>query len=133
MPHPVDRVVDRGVLRDVGVGGGDIRLGLVVVIVADEVLHRVLREEALELAVELGSERLVVDDDERGLLDTRDHVREREGLAGAGHAQEHLVGEPLLDAVGQPVDRLRLVPRRLKVRHEFERPHADSLPQKNPA
>ena len=34
VPQPLDLVVDRGVLLDVGVGLGDVRLGLVVVVVA---------------------------------------------------------------------------------------------------
>jgi hypothetical protein len=47
--HAVDLVVDRGVLLDVGVAAGDVGLGLVVVVVADEVLDRVLGEEVPEL------------------------------------------------------------------------------------
>ena len=46
---------------------GQVRLGLVVVEVADEVLDRVVREELAELGVELGGERLVVGEDERRL------------------------------------------------------------------
>jgi hypothetical protein len=45
-------------LRDVG-------LGLVVVVVADEVLDRVVREELAELAVELRRQRLVGREHER--------------------------------------------------------------------
>ena len=56
----VDVLVDRGVLLDVDVPLRDVRLGLVVVVVADEVADGVVREEALELLVELGGERLVV-------------------------------------------------------------------------
>ena len=41
--QPVDLVVDRAVLLDVGVARRDVRLGLVVVVVADEVLDPVLR------------------------------------------------------------------------------------------
>ncbi len=48
--QPVDLVVDRRVLLDVGVGRGEVRLGLVVVVVGDEVLDPVLREELSELA-----------------------------------------------------------------------------------
>ena len=44
--QPVDLVVDRGFLLDVGVGLRDVGLGLVVVVVGDEVLDGVLREEA---------------------------------------------------------------------------------------
>ena len=43
--QPVDVVVDRGVLLDVEIGLRDVRLGLVVVVVGDEVLDGVVREE----------------------------------------------------------------------------------------
>ena len=57
--HPVDLFVDLGFLLDIGVGPGDIGLGLVVVVVADEVFDGVVGEEALEFAVKLRGERLV--------------------------------------------------------------------------
>ena len=66
--HAVDLVVDERVLLDVRVRRGDVRLGLVVVVVADEVLDGVVGEELLELAVELRRQRLVVRDDQRGPL-----------------------------------------------------------------
>jgi hypothetical protein len=43
-PHAVDLVVDGGLLLDVRVGGRHVGLGLVVVVVGDEVLDRVGRE-----------------------------------------------------------------------------------------
>ena len=55
----VDLLVDVRVLGDVGVGARDVGLGLVVVVVRDEVLDGVLREELAELGVELRGERLV--------------------------------------------------------------------------
>src|SRR3954466_6552901 len=58
VPHPVDGVVDDRVLLDVRVARGDVRLGLVVVVVADEILDGVVGEQIPELAVELGGERL---------------------------------------------------------------------------
>ena len=66
-PQPVDVLVDRRVLLDVRVGRRDVRFRLVVVVVRDEVLDRVVREEALDLPVELRRERLVVAHDERRL------------------------------------------------------------------
>ena len=53
-------VVDAQVLLDVGVGHGQVGLGLVVVVVGDKILHGVVREEGLELPVELGGKGLVV-------------------------------------------------------------------------
>ena len=42
MPQPLHVVVDRAVLLDVGIGLRDIRLGLVVVVIGDEVFDGVV-------------------------------------------------------------------------------------------
>ena len=78
------------VLLDVDVALRDVRFGLVVVVVADEVVDGVVREEALELLVELGRERLVVREHQRRLAELGDDVGRGERLAGAGGAQQHL-------------------------------------------
>jgi hypothetical protein len=64
----VDLLVDERVLLDVGVARRDVRLRLIVVVVADEVLDGVVGEQLLELAVQLGRERLVGRQDQRGAL-----------------------------------------------------------------
>ena len=53
----------------------------------------VFGKEVAELGIELGSERLVMGEHERGAAGGRDHVCHRIGFAGAGHAQQRL--EPL--------------------------------------
>ena len=58
-------VVDDRVLVDVRVARRDVGLGLVVVVVADEVLDGVLGEELPHLAVELRREGLVGREDQR--------------------------------------------------------------------
>ena len=98
--QPVDLLVDRGVLLDVEVLGRDVRLGLVVVVVGDEVLDRVLGEELAELVAELGRERLVVRDHERRPLDLLDRERHRRRLARAGDAEQRLEAVAVLDALG---------------------------------
>ncbi|MBA7614318.1 hypothetical protein ES703_21582 [subsurface metagenome] len=50
----VDLLVDFNLLFDEGVGTREIGFGLVVIIIADEVLHGVFGEELLELGGELG-------------------------------------------------------------------------------
>ena len=92
-PKPRDVVVPGRVLLDVEVGLRDVRLGLEVVVVRDEVLDRVLGEELAELVAELRRERLVVRDDERGPLEAARSStpswpscpsRSRRGSSGSG-------------------------------------------------
>ncbi len=107
--QPVDVVVPRAVLLDVEVGLRDVRLGLVVVVVRDEVLDRVVREELPELVAELRRERLVVGDHERRPLDLLDDPGHRRGLAGAGRAEQGLVALAGLERARELGDRGRLV------------------------
>ena len=86
MAHFIDLVVDGRVFFDVGVGRGDIRLRLVVIVVGDEVFDRIVREHLLELGAELSREGLVVRQNERRTVRLGDDVRHREGLAGARDA-----------------------------------------------
>jgi hypothetical protein len=108
-PHLLDVLVDRAVLLDEGVRRGNVGLWLVVVVVADEVLHRVVREERLELAVQLRGQGLVRRHHQGRLLDALNHVGDGVGLAGAGHTQQGLFGHPRLEIGHQLLDRQRLV------------------------
>ena len=90
VPHLVDLLVARGVLLDVRVTARDVRLGLVVVVVRDEVLDRVVREELFELPVELRGEGLVVGEDQGRPAGVGDDLRHRDRLARAGHALQGL-------------------------------------------
>ena len=117
----VDLVVDVRFLLDIRVGRGDVRLRLVVVVVGDEVLDGVLREEIAELLRQLGRERLVGRDDERRLLDGLDGLGHGVRLAGAGDTEERLVAHALADAVREPIDSLRLVAARFEVGDDPER------------
>ncbi len=99
--HPVDLFVDLRLLLDVGVRARHVGLGLVVVVVGDEVLDRVVGEEALELAVKLRGQRLVGGEDDRGALRLLDDLGHGVGLAGAGGAEQDLVALAGRDALGQ--------------------------------
>jgi hypothetical protein len=113
LAETVDLLVDRGVLLDVEVDLRDVRLGLVVVVVADEVLHRVVREQRAELADELGGEGLVRADHQRRPLEPLDRVGHGERLAGAGDAEQRGVALAGRDAAHDLLDRGRLVALRL--------------------
>ena len=127
MPELVDVLVDEQILLDVGVRGGDVCLRLVVVVVADEVLDRVVREQALQLAVQLGCQSLVVTEHQRGLVRVRDEVRHRERLSGAGRTEQHLMRHALIEARTEARDGLRLVARGLEGCLELKPSHLPFL------
>ena len=135
--HAVDLLVDVGFLLDIGVGARDVGLGLVIVVVGDEILDRVVGEEAPELAIELRGQRLVGREDQRRALGRLDHLRHGEGLARAGDAEQHLVALVGAHALDQFLDRLRLVALRLEFGHDAKAPPALRLvrprrPVRNP-
>ena len=59
MAHPVDLFVDLAFLLDIRVRARNVSLGLVVIVIADEIFDGIVRKEALEFAVQLGGQGLV--------------------------------------------------------------------------
>ena len=118
--HAVDRLVYAAFLLDIGVGPRHIGLGLVIVVIADEIFDRIVRKEALELAIELRREDLVGREDQRRALQLLDHLRHGEGLARSGNAQQHLIALALPGGIDQLADRGRLVARGGIVADQFE-------------
>ena len=129
MAHAVDLLVDRAFLLDIGVGPRHIGLGLVVVVVGDEILHRVLGKEALHLAIELGGQGLVRRQDQGRALQMLDDMGHGEGLARAGDAQQDLVALLALEPGDELDDGLGLVARGLVVGDDLEG-HAPGRPRR---
>ena len=119
-PQPVDLLVDGGVLFNIGIRMGDIRLGLIIVVVGHEIFHRVVREKRPELRTELRSQRLVVCQHERRTVAVRDDVRHRKRLARAGHTEQHLLRQTVFDAPRQFFNGLRLVAGGLIIRNKLK-------------
>src|ERR1051326_1479542 len=126
MAQPVDLVVDRGVLLDIRVRLWDVGLGLVIVVIADEILDRVLGKEFPELRAKLRRQRLVVRDDERGTLDLLDDVPHRECLSRSRHPQQRLIAMSRVQSFYQPGDRLGLVALHGVFRRKLEFIHSRS-------
>ena len=97
--HAVDLLVARGVLLDVGIRARDVGLGLVVVVVADEILDSVAGEEPLELGAQLRRQRFVGAHHQRRPAQLLDHPAHDVGLAGPGDAHQHLLAEALVESL----------------------------------
>ena len=119
----LDLLVDGEVLLDVGAARWDVRLGLVIVVVADEVLDEVVRKELLELAVQLGGEGLVVAQDQRGPLTPLDDIGDGERLAGPRHPEQGLVRKARIQSFDELSDGFGLIAGGLEFTVEIERRH----------
>ena len=109
MPQHVDLFVDRRGLGDVGVRDRHIGLGLVVVVIGDEIFDRVVRKELAQLIAELGCQGLVVGQHQRRTAGALNHIGDRKGFTRARGTQERLIALTPLDTLHQGVDRRRLI------------------------
>ena len=105
----IDLVVDGEVFLDVSVGGRDVSLWLIVIIVGHEILYGIVREKGLELSVELCRKRLVVAQDEGRALQALDDVGHGEGLSRPRDAEERDIVHAFPEGFAELVDGLRLV------------------------
>ena len=122
-PHLIDFLVDGQVFLDVRISRRHVGFRLIIVVVADVVLHSVVREELLHLAVELSGKRLVVREDEGRAVDVTDDVGDGERLSAARNAQKRLSLNALSDAIRQLLNGFGLVSRRNIIRYELELIH----------
>ena len=111
MAQAVDLVVDEGVLFDIHILAGNVRLGLVVVVVGNEKFYRRIGEKGAHLGAELGGEGLVGLENEGGTVHAGDDVRHGEGLTRSGHAEQGLHAVAAGETFYQPVNGGRLITR----------------------
>lgn len=107
--HLVDLVVNLKVLFYIGIRRGEVSLGLVVIVIGDEVLDGVMRKEPFELGVQLSSEGLVMRQDEGGPLELRDDVGNGESLTRTSDAEKCGVLRAGFYGAGELSDSLGLV------------------------
>ena len=129
MPHLIDRVIDGCVLGNVRVALGNVGFRLVVIVVADEILHCVAGEELFELLIELTGQRFVMDQHQCGLLHLRDHIGHGEGLAGPGDTEQRLVLPASCNPGYQLIDGLALISAGLEGSFELKRRHGTTFSQ----
>ena len=98
-----------GILLYIGIGLRHISFRLIVIVVADEILNRVMGKKGFELAVKLRGEGFVGSDNKGWFLDSRYHIGNSKGLSGPRYANQNLVLEPLLQPLGKGIDCVVLI------------------------
>ena len=116
----IEFFVDGGFFFDVDVAGGNVGFGLIVIVVADEVLDGVRREIAFEFLIQLRGQRLVVRQHQGRAIGGLDHFGHGEGLARAGDSKQNLVLVTVAQAAQERFNSSGLVASRLIVDPEPE-------------
>ena len=81
MPQLIDLLIDGGILFNINIRLRYISLRLVIIIIADKVLHGIVWEKFLKLAAKLRSQNFIRSHDQRGSLETSDNVGHGKSLA----------------------------------------------------
>ena len=108
-PKLVNLVIGRRILCDISIGGRDICLRLVVIVIGDKIFHCVLRKEFLHLSVKLCCQCFIVRKYQSWLIKLCDDVRHGERLTGTCDTQQSLELVAFLEAPDQFFDCLGLV------------------------
>ncbi len=119
--HLLNVFVHRRIFLDEGIRARHIGFWLVVIVVGDEILNGVFREELFHLAVKLRRQGFVGRQHHRRALEIRNHVGNGKGFTRAGNPEQRLVRQPILQPLFQTTDRFRLIARRTESRIQFER------------
>ena len=112
--HLLDMLVDVRVFLDEQIFRRYVGLGLVIVVIRDEILDGVFRKEFAHFRVKLGGECFVGRHDQRRDAEARNDMRHGVGLARSGDAQQCLVDQPVAHPCRQLVNGLGLIAGRRK-------------------
>ena len=114
-PELVQLVIDGGFFFYINVAGRDVGLGLIVVIIRNEILNCIVRKELLKFMIELRSQSFVVRQDQRRAIELLNHLSHSVGLARTSYSEQHLVLLAGINAMGELVYGACLVAFRLVV------------------
>ena len=120
MPHLIDGVIDRRILLDISVGSRNIGLGLVIIVVGDEILNRIVGKQLAKFAEQLRRQGLVRGHDQGRPLHPGHNLGHGKGLARPGDAEQDLFAHPGLDIRRQTLNGRRLITGRSEVRNNFK-------------
>ena len=121
MAKPLHVVVDVGILFDIRIGLRYVGFRLVVVVIRNEIAHRIVWHEFTELGAQLRRQRFIRFNDQRRALQTFNKPCCGGGFASSGGAHEHYIVLTVFNAFRKLFNRLGLVAARLIWRFDHKR------------
>ncbi len=119
-PQTVYFVVYGEVFFYIGVACREVCFGLVIVVIRHIILHGIVGEEAPHLLIQLGSEGLVVAENQCRAVRIGYNIGDGEGLSRPGNAEQNLRLVAFLKSFGELPYRLRLIASGLEFGCQFE-------------
>ena len=92
---------------------------MIVVIIGDEILHRIVGEKFSKLPIQLRRQGFVGRHDDRRPLNSFDNLSDRKGLTRPRNSEQSLVTKTILKASNNAINSMRLVPCRRKPAFDF--------------
>ena len=120
MSELLDLIIDCTVLFDIGIGIRDIGLRLIIVVVRDEVFHRIIWKKRLKLRAKLCCQRLVVCQNQSWTIYCFDNIGHGKSFTRTGNTQQCLFLVSMKNTLCQLLDCLRLVSSRLIGRYQLK-------------
>ena len=114
-------LVDAGVFFNEQIAAGHIGFGLVVIVVRHEILDRAFRKKAAHFRIQLCRQGFVVRHDDGRAAHLCNHIGHGVSLARTGHAQQGLVGQPIVQTFYQARNCCGLVACRCEGLVQFKR------------
>ena len=108
-------IVYKGILLDINVLTRNICLGLKIIVVGNEIFHRIFGEKLTEFGAKLCRKCLVVGENEGGAVDLSDNICHGKGLTRACDTEQGLVTVAASYSVNELCYSLRLISRGLVI------------------
>ena len=112
--HTVNLFVDCRIFFNVGIGFGNVGFRLVIVVVRNKVFHVVVGEKLLHFRVQLSRKDFIGRHNQGRTFALFDDFGHSIGFAAAGHSQQDLVLDTVVNSFAKLLDCLGLVAGRLK-------------------
>ena len=119
-PQFFNLLVDGKVLFNIGIGNRNVGFRLVIVVIGDEELDCIFREELFEFAVKLCGQGFIVAEYKCWPVQFCDHVGDGKGFAGTGHTEQDLRRITALQPFNKLPYRFRLIAGGLKFGGQFK-------------
>src|SRR3989344_8756970 len=91
MAQAVDFFVNAGIFFNVSMGVGNVSFGLVVVVIADEIVNGIFGEKFSKFLIKLGGQGFIGRNYQSRFFDVGNDIGNRKSFSGTGHAQKSLM------------------------------------------